>query len=92
MTTLGEESEKCCLCDTTSKFFVLVSTSSFGPPDLDTRSSSPARHSIEFWIRRCGNVPASVESRQRFRSIFYATFSFVSSEFLLTSTSRAVRS
>jgi hypothetical protein len=39
-----------------------------------------------------GNVPASVESDRRFRSISYATCSFVSSSFLLTKTSSAARS
>ena len=39
-----------------------------------------------------GNVPASVESRQRFRPISYATCSFVSSMFLLTRTSSAATS
>jgi hypothetical protein len=39
-----------------------------------------------------GNVPASVESEQRFRPIFYATSSFVSSLFLLTRASSAATS
>jgi diketogulonate reductase-like aldo/keto reductase len=40
----------------------------------------------KLWI---GNVPHSVESRLRFRPDIYATFSCVSSVFLLTTASRA---
>lgn len=53
MTMPGEETETCCLCDTTTKFTVIVSTSMSGSPDLDTRPPPLARDTIEYSVRRC---------------------------------------
>jgi len=53
MTLPGEETETCCLCQTTTKFTIIVSTSMFGSPDLDTRPAEPARDIVRYSVRRC---------------------------------------
>ena len=53
MTTIGQKSETCCLCGSTNEFSVVMSTSIFGSPDLDTRPPDLARDSVYYAIHRC---------------------------------------
>lgn len=45
--------EKCAVCGEKSKQNVLLSISSFGPPDLDFRPSHPAREMLGLFVQIC---------------------------------------
>lgn len=53
MTTLYEKMARCAVCGTESKYTVIVSTNSFGSPDLDTRPPEMGRSTIFAWVQRC---------------------------------------
>lgn len=55
MTTVVECIVKCALCEVGATIPVLLSNSSFGPPDLDLRPASPAREAVELMIQSCDN-------------------------------------
>ena len=53
MTTAVEKEVKCAVCGHVSKQWVMMSTSAFGSPGLDTRPPAPHGYNLEFWIHRC---------------------------------------
>jgi hypothetical protein len=53
VTTIKEVEKKCALCGKESKQIVLVSTNTFGSPDLDTRPPEMERSTIGCWIHSC---------------------------------------
>ena len=64
MTVINEFEEKCSVCGKTSPQPVMMSTSTFGYPDLDLRPSEMKRSSMFAWLHECphcGYVAASLE-------------------------------
>ena len=53
MTTFQEVELSCAVCESRHKYTRLLSTSSFGPPDLDTRPAPPARLSLALQVQCC---------------------------------------
>jgi hypothetical protein len=53
VTTFDQRDVRCGECGETSSQFVLTSTSSFGPSDLDTRPAEPARSTLWLEVQRC---------------------------------------
>ena len=53
MTTFQEVEVSCAVCESRHKHTRLLSTSSFGPPDLDTRPAPPARLSLALQVQCC---------------------------------------
>jgi hypothetical protein len=58
VTTIGEVEVTCAVCGTTSPQTVLTSTSTFGPPDLDTRPAELQRSTIWLWVQACPSCGA----------------------------------
>jgi len=57
MTTLTPDAMRCALCGELSEHLVVGSSSSFGPPDLDTRPAELVRSTLPYWVRQgpvCG--------------------------------------
>jgi len=64
MTDYGEEELRCYCCGRTSKQAVLLSTNSFGSPDLDQRQGGMARSTISYRLLECpfcGYVAPNIE-------------------------------
>lgn len=53
MTTYSNEKIMCSICSKESEYKVLVSTNSFGSPDLDTRFPEMKRSTMFAWVNRC---------------------------------------
>ena len=53
MTTVTTMVRVCAVCGTESEMNVVVSTSAFGSPDLDTRPPAPMRHTIGLRVQQC---------------------------------------
>lgn len=53
MSTLSTISSKCFLCGHESEQTVIMSTNSFGSPDLDTRPPEMQRSTMRYWIHEC---------------------------------------
>ena len=65
MTVIKEFEEKCSVCGKTSPQPVMMSTSTFGYPDLDLRPSEMKRSSMFAWLHvcpHCGYVASSLEN------------------------------
>ena len=59
------ETVKCSVCNHTSKQTILLSSNTFGPPDLDLRPSSMLRETMCWWIQECphcGYVSESIDN------------------------------
>jgi len=64
MTSYEREKLQCYCCGKTSQQTVLMSTNSFGAPDLDQRPSGMARSTIGSWLQECpfcGYVAGSID-------------------------------
>ena len=64
MTTARDFDKKCAVCTKTSPQTVLMSTSTFGYPDLDLRPSEMHRSSMFAWLQECphcGYVAVDIE-------------------------------
>lgn len=64
MTDYKEEKLRCYCCGKKSKQTVLLSTNSFGSPDLDQRQGGMARSTISYWLLECpfcGYVAPNIE-------------------------------
>jgi hypothetical protein len=53
MTTYAQEQITCAACGKSSQFHVLISTSSFGGPDLDLRPPPLERDTMASWVQDC---------------------------------------
>jgi hypothetical protein len=53
MTTMDLVSKKCAICGHDGTYTVIMSTSSFGAPDLDLRPPEIARSNLHYQIQRC---------------------------------------
>jgi len=53
MTTFDELPVTCAVCGTTSVHPILMSTNSFGSPDLDLRPAEMQRSTVWMWVQRC---------------------------------------
>lgn len=65
MTTSRDFDKKCAVCTKTSPQTVLLSTSTWGYPDLDLRPSEMQRSSMFAWLQECphcGYVAADIEN------------------------------
>jgi hypothetical protein len=65
MTTARDFDKKCAVCTKTSPQTVLMSTSSWGYPDLDLRPSEMQRSSMFAWLQECphcGYVAVDIEN------------------------------
>lgn len=64
MTTYASEKIKCSICGAVNEYSVLMSTNSFGSPDLDLRPPEMKRSTIGTWVQecpRCGYVAHRVD-------------------------------
>jgi len=64
MTDYSTSSLQCYCCGRSSEHAVLMSTNSFGSPDLDQRPAEMERSTIDSWLQECphcGYVGASIE-------------------------------
>ena len=67
-TTTEKETFKCSICGKKSEFFVMMSTSSFGSPDLDLRPPELQRSTMCYWIQECpecGYVAADISEKAK---------------------------
>ena len=55
MTMLFKQKYKCAICGTITEFKFVVSTNSFGTPDLDLRPAGMARFILDYQIQECPN-------------------------------------
>lgn len=55
MTMIIKQKYKCAICGTTNEFGFVVSTNSFGSPDLDLRPAGMARFILDYQIQECPN-------------------------------------
>ena len=65
MTTITEFEKKCAVCGKTSEQKVIMSTSTWGYPDLDLRPAEMQRSSMFAWLDECphcGYVAANIEN------------------------------
>ena len=53
MTMILPETKRCALCGCSAEYQVLVSSNTFGPPDLDTRPPEMLRSTLPQWVQRC---------------------------------------
>ncbi len=53
MTLVFDSEKKCSVCGNPSVQYDIVSTNSFGSPDLDTRPPEMERSTIDYWVQRC---------------------------------------
>ena len=53
MTTYGSENVRCAVCGTESEQLRLLSTNSFGWPDLDLRPPEMRRSTMRAWLQEC---------------------------------------
>ena len=53
MTTAIEEESKCAVCGHVSKQWVMMSSSAFGSPSLDSRPPAPHGYNLQLWIQTC---------------------------------------
>ena len=64
MSTIYPSQCKCSVCGEESEQLELMSTNSFGSPDLDLRPSQMQRGTMPFWIQKCphcGYISGSIE-------------------------------
>jgi hypothetical protein len=62
MTNLLKKEETCLVCGHISEYVIIVSTSSFGSPELDFRPAEPQRSTMRFWSSGAPS-PATVPRR-----------------------------
>lgn len=65
MTSYSARKLQCSCCSKTSEHSVLMSTNSFGSPDLDQRAQGMARATVDSWLQECpfcGYVAADIET------------------------------
>jgi hypothetical protein len=75
VTTYGEDTFICSICQTASDHLILNSTNRFGYPDLDTRPPPMQRDTIHVWIQecpKCGYVAADISESGPAVSAFLA--------------------
>jgi hypothetical protein len=53
MTTLDLVSKTCAICGHEDTYTVIMSTNSFGSPDLDLRPPEMQRSTMEYWVESC---------------------------------------
>lgn len=53
MTSYDRQELRCYCCGKTSEHTILMSTNSFGSPDLDQRSAGMERSTIDAWLQEC---------------------------------------
>ena len=53
MTTLSREKVKCSVCGAVNEYVEIMSTNSFGSPDLDTRPPEIQRSTMRYWVQEC---------------------------------------
>ncbi len=79
MTTYDEKVLRCYCCGRTSEHAILMSTNSFGSPDLDQRSAGMERDTIHTWLQECpfcGYVAFDIESGEARAKDFVKTAEF----------------
>lgn len=66
MTTIRKFEEKCAVCGKTSEQDIIMSTSTWGYPDLDLRPAEMQRSSMFAWLKECphcGYVAGTLENK-----------------------------
>lgn len=53
MTTMDREVKKCAVCGSKHEYTVIMSTNSFGSPDLDLRPPEMQRSTMDLWVEEC---------------------------------------
>ena len=53
MTQVGIITKKCAVCGKEHEYPILISTNSFGSPDLDLRRPGMERDTMDYWIEEC---------------------------------------
>jgi hypothetical protein len=53
MTTQYRKKVRCAVCETESEYYIIISTNTFGSPDLDTRPPEMQRSTISTWVQQC---------------------------------------
>src|SRR5512136_2743094 len=53
MTLIEPVTKKCAICGVKNKYFEVMSTNTFGYPDLDSRPSEMSRSTMNLWIQKC---------------------------------------
>ena len=66
MPTFDNIEKKCAVCGHIQKCDVLISTSSFGPMDLDTRPAAPKRHTVIYEMEICEKCHYAHEDIEHF--------------------------
>ena len=66
MSTFRKFNKKCAICGNESEYDTIMSTNSFGSPDLDLRPPQMRRSTMWLWVQKCpecGYVNYTVDSR-----------------------------
>jgi hypothetical protein len=83
MSTFREFNKKCAICGTESKHNILMSTNSFGSPDLDLRPPEMRRSTMWLWIQRCpccDYVNYDIESESSANEEFLKSYEYSSND------------
>lgn len=83
MSTFREFNKKCTICGAESKHNILMSTNSFGSPDLDLRPPEMRRSTMWLWIQRCpccDYVNYDIESESSANEEFLKSYEYSSND------------
>ena len=76
MSQVYPETVRCAVCGKKSEQYVLISTNTFGSPDLDLRPPEMERSTMVYWVQkcpRCGYVAESLEDVPKINAPFLKT-------------------
>lgn len=81
MTTMAKEKLKCSVCGTENEYHVIMSTNSFGSPDLDLRPPEMQRSTMPLWIQechKCGYVSNDISKKTKIKLEFLQSKEYLS--------------
>ena len=81
MTTMRKEKCKCAMCGAENEYNVIMSTNTFGSPDLDLRPPEMQRSTMSLWVQecnQCGYVSAEIADKTKIAPEFLKSEEYVS--------------
>lgn len=81
MTTMMKEKCKCSVCGTTNEINVIMSTNTFGSPDLDLRPPEMQRSTMPYWLQECHKcryVAEDISERAKIKAEFLRSEEYLS--------------
>ena len=78
---MAKKKYKCSVCGTTNAFNVIMSTNSFGSPDLDLRPPEMQRSTMPYWLQECHKcryVAEDISERANIKAEFLQSEEYLS--------------